>query len=883
MTNKILINEKTIVLTIGITNCGKSYFCENKLIPFLQSQNATVKYLSSDKIRKELVVDENLHKHANRGLQVSSQAFSILENQLDNYTQYPVNTDVVIVDAMNINKEGREFIFKIARKNNYRVVGLLFDYKQRDEYFKYTQDENVNKRLIHEKLTYFKENTLKEIKRVDFESLYTITSTEFENYTFEYRSSFDKRPDLSAYNKFCIVGDIHGCLDEFIEAITDNKGIAYDVSTGKLSITDVDKYHQHILVGDFIDKGPQTKEVIKFLYENRDFFTIVRGNHENFVYKFLKGELGSYEKNEELIKNWFDTIDLIKDDEEYKKMFFALFDTSFDFVEQEGFIVTHAPCDVKFLGKVDSKSIKAQRNITYARKVDFETHEAYIEAKEKTFEFLLTQAQAIHPFHFFGHVNIKDVFKYKNKFNLDTGVVSGNKLTTALYVRGQRSPFFKSYASKQKVKEELELMFTLKKRDISFDSLEHEEKKRLEWAAKNKLNFVSGTMSPADKDLANNDLESLNKGIQYFIDAKVGKVILQPKFMGSRGNMLLHKSDVEKCQLFSRQGYEIKNDRLKGTEKTLDTLFGELQAKYKDLFEKLNAEYILFDGELLPWTVMGKGLIDKDFIIPYEASKSELELISNNGLFEALEAFKEKYQNANLSDLKHHEVSNLKSYNAFQDELQSKEVMTVDNDQYITQLNYFIAESEMNYKPFSILKVIHNDGSEENYISEKHSNIDIFKSISDENYLILDFENLECKAWVGYETTIKVDSVQDLFRLAGVYWNEITEQNHMEGVVIKPEYTYKHGVAPYLKCRNKGYLKLVYGLDYQSLPHKYRSLIETKNIKNKVNTSIKEWLLAKKLLDIKRNDISIENPEWVSLVCQLITEQEGEKMLDPRL
>lgn len=879
---KILLNEKTIILTIGITNCGKSYFCDNKLIPFLKSKNATVKYLSSDKIRRELVDDNTLHKHANRGLQVSSQAFSILENQLDNYTQYPVNTDVVIVDAMNINKEGREFIFKIAAKNNYRIVGLLFDYKEKDEYFKYTQDENLNKKLIHEKLKYFRENTLKEIKRTDFTNLYTITSTNFDDCVLEYKD-LKIQPNLDAYKQFAVIGDIHGCFDEFIEALTDNKGIAYDPNTGKLSISDVDNYHHHILVGDLVDKGTKTKEVIKFVYNNMEFFSIVRGNHENFVYKFLKGELGSYEKNEELIKSWFDTIDLIKDDEEYLKMFNHIFENSYDFIETGEFIVTHAPCDVKYLGKTDAKSIKSQRNFTYPKRTDFETDEAHIEAKEKSFAFLLDQAQFIHPMHFFGHVNIKDTFKHKNKFNLDTGCVSGNKLTVAIFRKGQNKPFFKSYASKHPAKENLHLMFTVKKKDYDFAVLDYEEKKRIEWAAKNKLNFISGTMSPADKDMAENDLESLNKGIQYYVDAGVNRVILQPKFMGSRGNLLLHKSDVEKCQLFSRQGYLIDNKRLQLEGYDLLELFKTLQAKYISLFDNNFAEYILFDGELLPWSVMGKKLIDKDFVIPYIGAKTELDVIKENGFFEMIEKLENKINTTSDQDLMPHELNIKKAYYSIKNEIQDEKQMRDDVESYITQLNYFTSETPLEYKPFAILKIIKIDGSEVNCISEKHSNIDMFKNLSDEKYLILDFENLECKTWIGYETTINVDNIQELFRLAGLYWDEITEQNHMEGVVIKPEFTYKNGVAPFIKCRNKGYLKLVYGMDYNSLEHKKDELIKKKSIKNKMATSIKEWALGKKLLDIKRSDISIDNKEWVSLVYQLMNEQEAEKTLDPRL
>ena len=884
--NKIVINEKTIILTIGISNCGKSYFSTNKLIPALKAQGANVKYLSSDETRRELANDPSLHKHSPRGQELSQQAFNILENLLDNYTQYPVNTDVVVIDAMNISKEGRNFIFKTAYKNNYRLVGFLFDYKNKEDYFKYS--DGLNSTLINNMYKTFKEHTLKDIKRSDFESLYTVNSLNFDNLEFEYKSNSPKQANLNlhTYDKFCIVGDIHGCYDEFIKAVTDDKGISYDESTGKLTVIDPTKYHHHILVGDYVDKGPKIKEVIKFLYNNKDFFTIVIGNHESFIYKFLKGELGSYEKNETIIKSYFNTIDLIKDDEEYKKMFFDLFERSYEFVEYEHFIVTHAPCDVKYLGKFDSKSAKAQRNLSYPKRADYKSDEEYISEKEKAFEFIMEQAHILHPFHFFGHISVKDTFKHKNKFNIDTGCVSGNKLTVALFNIGQKMPFFKSYSSQQPMKESLNMLFSLKKKDVDFSLLEYEEKRRIKFAAENKLNFVSGTMSPVDKDVVLNDLESLRKGIEYYRDNKVGKIIIQPKFMGSRGNLLLHKNHLEKTQLFSRQGFLVKSDRLTGNY-NLPVLIRDLQFKYNDLFNKLDAEYILFDGELLPWTAMGKGLIDKDFIIPYEASKSEFDFLKEEGFFEEIDSLNKKFTNVDVKELKPHEVSILKAHNEFKSELQTAEQIVEDTEDYMKQLSYFTAETDLEFKPFSILKVFKNDGTEENYISENHSNIDIFDMISIEPSLIVDFETLAF-TWrnVPFEINKQTNQCADFETLMFVinnFWDYIAEENHMEGVVIKPEFTYKHGVAPYLKCRNKGYLKLVYGMDYLSIAQKYKNLIDKKNIKNKINTSIKEWLLGKKLLDIKRKDISIDNLEWVSLIYQLITEQEGEKNLDPRL
>lgn len=67
------------------------------------------------------------------------------------------------------------------------------------------------------------------------------------------------------------------------------RSYGYRIEEGKLSATDKLKNTRIILAGDWIDKGKQTREIIQFLYNNQEHFLFVMGNHENFVYKYLRG------------------------------------------------------------------------------------------------------------------------------------------------------------------------------------------------------------------------------------------------------------------------------------------------------------------------------------------------------------------------------------------------------------------------------------------------------------------------------------------------------------------------------------------------------------------------------------------------------------------
>ena len=72
-----------------------------------------------------------------------------------------------------------------------------------------------------------------------------------------------------------IVGDIHGCYDELLELI-EKSGISND--------------DEIIAIGDLIDRGPKSVEVVKFFINNKNA-TSIRGNHERKIlnlYDMLK-------------------------------------------------------------------------------------------------------------------------------------------------------------------------------------------------------------------------------------------------------------------------------------------------------------------------------------------------------------------------------------------------------------------------------------------------------------------------------------------------------------------------------------------------------------------------------------------------------------------
>ena len=76
-----------------------------------------------------------------------------------------------------------------------------------------------------------------------------------------------------------VVGDIHGCVKSFRNLVTE-----------KLRLTKEDTL---FLLGDYIDRGPDSKSVLDFIIElQRESYTVkpIMGNHEYMLLQSLDNE-----------------------------------------------------------------------------------------------------------------------------------------------------------------------------------------------------------------------------------------------------------------------------------------------------------------------------------------------------------------------------------------------------------------------------------------------------------------------------------------------------------------------------------------------------------------------------------------------------------------
>ena len=119
-----------------------------------------------------------------------------------------------------------------------------------------------------------------------------------------------------------VVGDVHGCYDDFMKLL-DHK--------------EVDPKDKFILIGDIIDRGPDSYKMIRWAMKHiskTGKYQMILGNHEdNIIQDFnkcqLKLERGWYNRN-----GWCDTIYTLED------LDISALNTHYDFIEYmyaEGF------------------------------------------------------------------------------------------------------------------------------------------------------------------------------------------------------------------------------------------------------------------------------------------------------------------------------------------------------------------------------------------------------------------------------------------------------------------------------------------------------------------------------------------------------------------
>lgn len=331
----------------------------------------------------------------------SKPDFILLPNNVqaaDTFSSYPKNTHFIILDVDNYENIKNDVEY-IADKNNYNIQ------------YVYASDQKI------------------EISFIDW--------LEYTNKLIP--SNYD----------WITIGDVHGCFNEMMILLTEYYGFEYDDTTRELIDTEKTKNLGIIFVGDLVDKSSDEdlEETIRFIHKNMgvwgDRLQLILGNHEEMVWKWVTNDTSleiTPERLDQKVK-YYNTSILLENNEELKKMFLEIYNKMKGWVKTKDFIVTHAPCEIKYLEKMDSDSLKKQYKCLSRSKNRDKTN-------DEITPYLMIEANEAHPKHIFGHMGQTNVREFKNKICIDTGCVYGGELTGYRHSNGEIK-IVKSLSSKE--------------------------------------------------------------------------------------------------------------------------------------------------------------------------------------------------------------------------------------------------------------------------------------------------------------------------------------------------------------------------------------------------------------------------------------------------
>jgi len=473
---EIVFSLHTIILLIGLDGSGKSNFAKTHLVPKIKSFSSQGKQISVVNIEQDKILETITDGQSKERTEFSYMAQKASVSMLESSARYPVSADFIILDCDAMDENFRLQVSIIAEDNGYKIHAFIFDLPVEEHFYIDLSGEKVQIKGPQKKK--IRQLMSGQIQKEKYHKVDTITSRAYSDFSLDDYIHTDQftLPDGPEY---VLIGDIHGCLDEFKELL---------ILNGFVIGEDMRVSHPEgkkvVLIGDLVDKGYDIIGVIEFAYANIGVFFMVLGNHESFVYRLLKKLASTKDSTPELRKEYFETYELLKEyqkpDEdklyekyiysieekeivsskedfleeyyrenpvptpqeikritEVREKFFAVVENMKSFFVHKDFIATHAPCESKHLGKINDASLKAARDFRYPKQSDFEDFSSFMYEFDLRTAYLRIEANDNYKFHIFGHVMTKEVSRFKNKICIDTGCVSGGKLS-ALTIKGKK-------------------------------------------------------------------------------------------------------------------------------------------------------------------------------------------------------------------------------------------------------------------------------------------------------------------------------------------------------------------------------------------------------------------------------------------------------------
>ncbi|WP_296614596.1 polynucleotide kinase-phosphatase [Sphingomonas sp.] len=782
---KIEIPEFALVLLVGASGSGKSSFAAKHFLP--------TEVISSDRMRGWVADDENDQA-------ATGDAFDVLHYLMEKRLKARRFT---VIDATNVQPESRKPLIALARKWHALAVAIVFDVPEDIAVARNAArpDRQFGPGPVRRHIQSLK-RSFGGLNREGLRYVHRLRSVEEIDAVEIVRTKLwtDRRDELGPFD---IIGDVHGCADE-LETLLRDLGYAVAWDGKRVTVTPPEG-RRAIFVGDLVDRGPRSPDVLRIAKHMLDAGTAlaVVGNHDDKLKRHLDG------RNVKLSHGLAETVEqLAQEPPEFAAEMRKWLDGLISHYVLDGgkLVVAHAGVKEEMQGRASG----AVRSFCMYGETTGEIDEFGLPVRWDWAADYKGKAKVV-----YGHTPALEANWVNGTICIDTGCVFGGKLTALRYPEldlvsvpaarayyepirpleapaadtglGQHQLNLADVLGKQAIETRLYGFVTVRE-DNAAAALEVMSRYAVDprW-----LIHLPPTMSPAETTAMDGWLERPEEAFAYYGGKGVKALVAEEKHMGSRALVVLARNqsvaekrfgvhDGARGVIVTRTGRRFFNDAALEAA-ALHRVDAAMEAS--GLWHELGTDWVLWDSEILPWSMKAGSLVRGQYAAVGAAAISGLDAVS-----QALAAaWARGVAVGELADMTAARLNDALRYRAA----------------YNRYVAPFAGIDDLRIAPFHLLAsegAVHSDKDHLWHMAAAH------KLAAADPALLL-------------ATAFRRIDLDDPMQVADAvaWWEAMTEAGG-EGMVVKPLDFVARGqkgiLQPAIKCRGREYLRIIYGPDY---------------------------------------------------------------------
>ncbi|MFE0578590.1 polynucleotide kinase-phosphatase [Streptomyces sp. NPDC058874] len=612
---RLPVTDLSLVVLIGATGSGKSTFARKHF--------KSTEVISSDYCRGLVRDDENDQS-------ASRDAFDVLHYIAGKRL---AAGRLTVVDATSVQADARRQLVALAREHDVLPIAIVLDMPEEVCATRNAArpDRAGLPRAVIQRHRRDLRRSLRGLEREGFRKVHVLRSVEeAETAEVVLEKRYNDLTHLSG--PFDIVGDIHGCSSE-LETLLAQLGYEDGVHPeGRTAV----------FVGDLVDRGPDSPGVLRRVMGMvaSGNALCVPGNHENKLGRYLKGSKvqqthGLAETVEQLSHEPPEFV------EEVRAFLRGL--VSHYVLDGGRLVVCHAGLPEKYHGRTSGR---VRSHALYGETTG-ETDEFGLPVRYPWAEDYRGKAAVV-----YGHTPVPNTAWINNTICLDTGAVFGGRMTALRWPERELVDVPAEKVWYEPVRplvtdvpgghdgRPVDLADVHGRRVVETRHLgnvgvrEENAAAALEVMSRFAVDprlapYLPPTMAPTATSREDGYLEHPAEAFAQYRKDGIARVVCEEKHMGSRATVLVCKDagaarerfgvDGPTGSVYTRTGRPFFHDS-EVTEEVLARLRAAVTGA--GLWEELGTDWLLLDGELLPWSLKSGGLLRSQYAAVGAASRS---------------------------------------------------------------------------------------------------------------------------------------------------------------------------------------------------------------------------------------------------------------------